>query len=134
MSSSLRTFNVGKIAVLLLLFVVMGSSVMAEEAAVDPLTAAIDAAKEEMQTNINIVWTCVAAFLVFFMQAGFAMVEAGFTRAKNAVNILMKNLMDFSIGTLAFFFIGFSLMFGVSNGFFGTTNFMMLGTDVMGKD
>jgi Amt family ammonium transporter len=89
---------------------------------------------EEVQNNLNIVWTCVAAFMVFFMQAGFAMVEAGFTRAKNAINILMKNLMDFSIGTLAFFFVGFGLMFGLSNGFFGTTNFMMIGTDVAGKD
>ncbi|MCK5013902.1 MAG: ammonium transporter [Candidatus Omnitrophica bacterium] len=82
---------------------------------------------EGLQTNLNIVWTCVAAFLVFFMQAGFAMVEAGFTRAKNAINILMKNLMDFSIGSIAFFLIGFGLMFGVSNGFFGTTNFMLDG-------
>ena len=85
--------------------------------------SAIEAAKEELQININIVWTCVAAFLVFFMQAGFAMVEAGFTQAKNAVNILMKNLMDFSIGTIAFFLLGFGLMFGVTNGFFGTTDF-----------
>ncbi len=69
----------------------------------DATASAVDAAKEEVQLNINIVWTCIAAFLVFFMQAGFAMVEAGFTRAKNAVNILMKNLMDFSVGTIAFF-------------------------------
>lgn len=82
---------------------------------------------EALQNNLNIVWTCVAAFLVFFMQAGFAMVEAGFTRAKNAVNIMMKNLMDFSIGTLAFYFIGFGLMFGATNGFFGTTDFMLSG-------
>jgi len=82
---------------------------------------------EMLQTNLNIVWTAVAAFLVFFMQAGFAMVEAGFTRAKNSVNIIMKNLMDFSIGTMVFFFIGFGLMFGVSNGFFGTTDFMISG-------
>jgi len=80
--------------------------------------------------NINIVWTCIAAFLVFFMQAGFAMVEAGFTRAKNSVNIIMKNLMDFSIGTLMFFLIGFGLMFGKTNGFFGTTDFM-LGSSVI---
>jgi Amt family ammonium transporter len=86
--------------------------------------ASIDALKDEMQNNINIVWTCVAAFLVFFMQAGFAMVEAGFTRAKNAVNILMKNIMDFSIGTLAFFVIGFGLMFGINeSGFLGTSDF-----------
>ena len=61
---------------------------------------------------VDLVWTLVAAFLVFFMQPGFAMVEAGFTRAKNAVNIMMKNLMDFSLGSIAFFMIGFGLMFG----------------------
>jgi len=88
-----------------------------------PDASAIEVAKEELQININVVWTCVAAFLVFFMQAGFAMVEAGFTQAKNAVNILMKNLMDFSIGTIAFFLLGFGLMFGATNGFFGTTDF-----------
>ena len=90
---------------------------------------AVTAAKDELQLNINIVWTCVAAFLVFFMQAGFAMVEAGFTRAKNAVNILMKNLMDFSVGSIAFFLVGFGLMFGVSNGFCGTTLFGMAGVE-----
>ena len=94
----------------------------------------VDQISNKLQTNINIIWTCLAAFLVFFMQAGFAMVEAGFTQAKNAVNILMKNLMDFSIGTLAFFFVGFGLMFGLSNGIFGTTHFMMSGSDVTGND
>ena len=111
--------------ILLLLCVAGGGYAFGEEAAVE--ANAIDLLREEMQTNINIVWTCVAAFLVFFMQAGFAMVEAGFTRAKNAVNILMKNLMDFSIGTIAFFFIGFGLMFGATNGLFGTTDFMASG-------
>lgn len=61
------------------------------------------------------IWVLLAAFLVFFMQAGFAMVEAGFTRAKNAGNIIMKNLMDFSVGSLAYWAIGFSLMFGVGS-------------------
>ncbi len=61
---------------------------------------------------IDLVWMLIAAFLVFFMQPGFAMVETGFTRAKNAVNIMMKNLLDFSIGSLAFFMVGFGLMFG----------------------
>jgi len=75
----------------------------------------------------DIIWTLVAAFLVFFMQAGFAMVETGFTRAKNAVNIIMKNLMDFSVGTIAFFVLGFGLMFGKSNGVFGTTLFALTG-------
>ena len=92
-------------------------------------TNSLESIKEELQTNINIVWTCIAAFLVFFMQAGFAMVEAGFTRAKNAVNILMKNMMDFSVGSLAFFLIGFGLMFGKSNGLFGTTLFGLSGVE-----
>ncbi|MBN1975684.1 MAG: ammonium transporter [Sedimentisphaerales bacterium] len=95
----------------------------------EDLKASIDAAKEELQKNINIVWTCIAAFLVFFMQAGFAMVETGFTRAKNSVNILMKNLMDFAIGSIAFFVIGFGLMFGTSNGLFGTNLFGLSGVE-----
>ena len=56
------------------------------------------------------VWFLIGAALVFWMQAGFAMVETGFTRAKNAGNILMKNLMDFCIGTVVFILIGFSLL------------------------
>ncbi len=100
-------------------------------AAQDEAAALVDAGavKEELQTNLNIVWTCIAAFLVFFMQAGFAMVETGFTRAKNAVNIIMKNLMDFSVGTIAFFLVGFGLMFGETNGLFGTTLFAMSGVE-----
>ncbi len=76
-------------------------------------------------TDMNALWTCIAAFLVFFMQAGFAMVETGFTRAKNACNILMKNLLDFCIGTITFWILGFGLMFGANaTGWFGTTNFL----------
>ena len=67
---------------------------------------------EVFRNEVNLLWVCIAAFLVFFMQAGFALVEAGFTRAKNAVNILMKNLSDFTIGSICFWLIGFSLMFG----------------------
>lgn len=78
---------------------------------------------------INTVWTLVAGFLVFFMQAGFAMCEAGFTRAKNASNIVMKNLMDFAIGSIAFFVIGYGIMFGAdSMGLFGTSGFLGLDT------
>ncbi|MDY5641779.1 MAG: adenylate cyclase, partial [Candidatus Faecousia sp.] len=58
------------------------------------------------------IWFLIGAALVFWMQAGFAMVETGFTRAKNAGNILMKNLMDFCIGTVAFILIGFGLLLG----------------------
>ncbi len=77
----------------------------------------------DLQLNLDIVWTSLAAFLVFFMQAGFALVEAGFTRAKNACNILMKNLLDFSIGSVMWFLVGFGLMFGGGNGFVGLTHF-----------
>jgi len=79
-----------------------------------------------VQTHVDYVWTLVAAALVFFMQAGFAMVEAGFTRAKNAINIMMKNLMDFSMGSLAFWAVGFGLMFGITKtGWFGTSGFFL---------
>ena len=81
-----------------------------------------------VQDHANYLWTLVAACLVFFMQAGFAMVEAGFTRAKSAVNIMMKNLMDFSMGSIAFWAIGFGLMFGSSKtGWFGTSDFFLSG-------
>ena len=72
------------------------------------------ATAESVQTNLNVVWTLVAAILVFLMQAGFALVETGFTRAKNAANIMMKNLMDFAVGSLAFYVLGAALMFGAS--------------------
>lgn len=65
-----------------------------------------------MYSALDTIWTLLGAALVFFMQAGFAMVETGFTRAKNAGNIIMKNLMDFAIGSVVFWFIGFGLMFG----------------------
>jgi len=79
-----------------------------------------------VQSHADYVWTLVAAALVFFMQAGFALVECGFTRAKNAVNIMMKNLMDFSVGSLAFWAIGFGLMFGITQtGWFGTSGFFL---------
>ena len=78
--------------------------------------------------SIDTVWTLFAAVLVFLMQAGFAMLETGFTRAKNAANIMMKNLMDFSIGTLAFWAVGFGLMFGAGGGpLFGSGSFFLAG-------
>lgn len=73
----------------------------------------------ELSTGLNTVWMLLAAMLVFFMQPGFALVEAGFTRNKNTANILMKNLVDFMVGSILFWFIGFGLMFGVGN-VFGT--------------
>lgn len=73
---------------------------------------------------INVMWTMLGAFLVYFMQAGFAMCEAGFTRAKNTGNILMKNMMDFVLGSLLFFIFGFAIMHGTDfNGIIGTEGF-----------
>lgn len=72
---------------------------------------------------MNIMWTLIGAFLVYFMQAGFAMVETGFTRAKNAGNICMKNMMDFVLGSIFFFLVGFALMFGGDGSVIGTSGF-----------
>lgn len=97
----------------------------------EPAAAATPAAEppadtlEALRADTDILWICLAAFIVFFMQAGFALVETGFTRAKNACNIIMKNLMDFGIGSLAFYVVGFGLMFGASsNGWFGGDQFL----------
>ncbi len=77
---------------------------------------------------INTIWVLLAAFLVFFMQAGFALVEAGFTRAKNTGNIIMKNLMDFSAGSLIYWAIGFAIMFGAGNAFMGISGIFLSGS------
>lgn len=76
---------------------------------------------------VNTIWVLIGAALVFFMQAGFSMCEAGFTRAKNTGNILMKNLMDFCIGTPAFWLVGFGLMFGSSSAIIGTFDPLICG-------
>lgn len=80
-----------------------------------------------MYSSVNTIWVLVAAALVFFMQAGFAMVETGFTRAKNAGNIVMKNLMDFCLGTPVYWLLGFGLMFGGANAFIGGFDPMVRG-------
>ncbi len=80
-----------------------------------------------MFSSVNTMWVLLGAALVFFMQAGFAMCEAGFTRAKNSGNILMKNLMDLAIGTPAFWLIGFGIMFGAGSGILGSFDPMVRG-------
>jgi Amt family ammonium transporter len=80
-----------------------------------------------MYSSVNTIWVLVAAALVFFMQAGFAMVETGFTRAKNAGNIIMKNLMDFALGTPIYWLLGFGIMFGGSSALFGSIDPMVKG-------
>ena len=72
-----------------------------------------------MYNSADVTWTLVAAFMVFFMQAGFALCEAGLTRAKNTGNILMKNMMDFCIGTPCYWIVGFGIMFGGTGALIG---------------
>ena len=82
------------------------------------------------------IWFLIGAILVFFMQCGFAMVECGFTRAKNAGNIIIKNLMDFCIGAVVFIFLGYGLLVNphVAGGFIGTPTLGMFGAGFDGFD
>ena len=83
-------------------------------------------ALSEHAASMDMVWTLLASFLIFLMQAGFTLVEVGFTRAKNAGNVVMKNMIDFALGSIGFFFIGYGLMFGASAfGLFGTSDFFL---------
>lgn len=89
-------------------------------------TPVLAADASELQINLNAVWVICAGVLVFFMQAGFGLLESGMSRAKNSVNIIMKNYTDTCVGTLAFWVVGFGLMFGSNGtGFFGSDHFML---------
>lgn len=84
---------------------------------------------QSLRVGMDTLWVSIAAFLVFFMNAGFCMLETGFCRQKNAVNVLAKNLIVFAISTVAFWAIGFALMFGDGNGFIGTNGWFLSGAD-----
>ncbi|MFH2138028.1 MAG: ammonium transporter [Candidatus Omnitrophota bacterium] len=79
--------------------------------------------------GLDTMWVLVTAFLVFFMQAGFGMVEAGFIRAKNTCNILTKNFLDFCMASIGFFIFGYAIMFGAGNGFLGWTGWFLRGAN-----
>ncbi|MBI1922839.1 ammonium transporter [Candidatus Poribacteria bacterium] len=119
-----RRFLWTKIALTMFLFLIVGNYaiVAAQEggAAASPWTADV---------ALDTLWTLATAFLVFFMNAGFGCVESGFCRAKNATNILGKNFVVFGISTVAYWIIGWALMFGDGNGFIGTQGFMFGGPD-----
>ena len=83
----------------------------------------------ETQVVLDTLWVMLAAMLVFFMNAGFAMLETGLCRAKNAVNILAKNLIVFSVASIAFWLVGFAIMFGDGTGFFGMNGWALAGAD-----
>ncbi len=106
--------RVANIAIVGVLLMVLTQTVFAQDA--EPAVSAIDT-----------VWVLVCAFLVFFMQAGFGFLEAGFVRSKNVVNIMAENFMDTTFATVAFVLVGFGLMFGSGNGFFGTEWFALRG-------
>jgi len=94
-----------------------------------PAWAAQEADFLPIQQSLDTVWVLIAAFLVFFMQAGFGMVEAGFIRAKNTCNILTKNFLDFCMASLGFYLVGYALMFGSGNGFIGTHGWLLMGLE-----
>jgi Amt family ammonium transporter len=107
-------------------WVVIPALVVVLLVAATPAFAADEDPVANIGRGLNTVWVLVAAFLVFFMQAGFAFVEAGLTRAKNTVNILFKNTIDFVVATLAFWAIGYALMFGTdAGGLIGTSGFVL---------
>ncbi len=83
----------------------------------------------ESISGLNTVWMLLAAMLVFWMQPGFALVEAGLTRSKNTANILMKNFCDFIIGSILFWLVGYGLMYGTGNGFIGHEKLGWIGSD-----
>ena len=89
---------------------------------------AVEAAAESGISSVDTIWVLLAAMLVFFMQPGFALVEAGLTRAKNTANILMKNFMDFSVGSVLYWILGFSIMFGAGS-FLGWNGFGIFGVE-----
>ncbi|MFQ4134836.1 ammonium transporter [Nodosilinea sp. PGN35] len=94
-----------------------------------PAALAQGANAADLQVALDTVWVLVAGFLVFFMNAGFCMLETGFCRSKNAVNLLAKNLIVFGLSTLAFWVVGFGLMFGDGNALFGFSGFLLQGPD-----
>ncbi|KHE70068.1 ammonium transporter [Halobacillus sp. BBL2006] len=106
----------------LFLFALLGFPIVASaETVVTP---------EAVLESVDMVWIMIAAFLVFFMHAGFAMVESGFTRSKNALNILMKNFMTVSIASVLYFIVGYGIMFGTSGGgIIGLDGFLLSGQE-----
>lgn len=90
----------------------------------EPTMSEVASQATHTRTNLNVIWTLIAGALVFFMQAGFALVETGFTRRKNAGHTMLMNMMVFAIGLIAFFICGFAMMFGgkgALNAFGGST-------------
>lgn len=120
-------YRIRKLKVFLVLLSLVTGLVMFALAQEKPAATVESIAKAlaDQGVALDTVWVLLAGVLVMFMQAGFAMLEAGFTRAKNASNVLMKNLMDFSFGTIIYWVMGFGIMFGAGNSLFGTSGFFL---------
>ncbi len=134
-------FVVWQVAFILIICIVLlgGQAATAQSPAVNELMAAKQEIKQELQVGLDTLWVVFTGCLVFFMNAGFAMLEAGFCRSKNTANLLAKNLIVFALSTIAFGSIGFGLMFGfggnwanptaVDNGIMGIQGFFLNGAD-----
>ena len=109
------------------IFFLLPAAIFAQEAE-NPLTK-IAGDTASLIVAADTLWVLFAGILVFFMQAGFSLVEAGLNAAKNSVNVLFKNLMDFAVGSIAFFIVGFAIMFGDGNDYIGLSGWMMAGAD-----
>ena len=121
--------NLFPVFILFLALIPMAASAIETEEGGKPIKAL-----SEHAASMDMMWTLIASFLIFLMQAGFTLVEVGFTRAKNAGNVVMKNMIDFSLGSIGFFLIGYGLMFGASAfGLFGTSDFFLSHITVLGK-
>jgi Amt family ammonium transporter len=94
-----------------------------------PAAFAQSATTADLKVALDTAWVLLTSFLIFFMNAGFCMLETGFCRSKNAVNLLAKNLIVFGLSTLAFWVVGFGLMFGDGNPLFGMSGFLLQGAD-----
>ena len=117
------SLSVSWLACIPLVALIVGVWGFAASAQDEPLTP------EYVQGVLNAIWVLVAAILVIFMNAGFGMLETGFCRQKNAVNILSKNLIVFALATIAFWAFGFSFMFGSANAFIGAGGFFLSSSD-----
>jgi Amt family ammonium transporter len=92
---------------------------ISDSISIEDYSAIAESIKSDLYVDMGMLWMLIAGILVFFMQAGFTLVESGMTRSKNAVNIAMKNLLDITVGSLTYWFVGYSLMYGNSeNGYF----------------
>jgi Amt family ammonium transporter len=121
------TRRAGALALASLLALGAASAAAAQDAATAEALAKLTAASSDLRIGIDTVWVLVAAMLVFFMNAGFALVESGLCRAKNTTNILAKNFIVFAISTISFWVLGWGLMFGDGNSFMGLSGLFFVG-------